>query len=148
MIKKGAAIGILSGFVLGLFLKWVESFSSIKVYTLLLNIDFIPVLGDYIWPEWVEFFFHLIISVLIGIIFIILLSKTNNTFKRRMVYSFFLTFPTIFLYFPLSILAIKDVPSISNMAAFSWWSAGHLLYFISIPFFYWMLSSNIHEKRA
>ena len=34
-----------------------------KVYTLLLNIDYIPILNEFKFPEVVEVIFHLIVSV-------------------------------------------------------------------------------------
>lgn len=52
-------IGLISGILLGLFLKLVENITGILVYTLLLNIDFIPGVGAIKWTEPIEFIFHL-----------------------------------------------------------------------------------------
>jgi len=39
-VVKGSIAGVLSGILLGLFLKTIEIRWNIKVYTLLLNIDY------------------------------------------------------------------------------------------------------------
>ncbi|CAM3958823.1 hypothetical protein [Mesobacillus zeae] len=64
---KGAAAGLVSGVFLGLFLKVIEFSTSEKVYTLLLNVDYVPVLKRYQFSELVEFVLHLIVSVVLGI---------------------------------------------------------------------------------
>ncbi|PPA72181.1 hypothetical protein [Jeotgalibacillus proteolyticus] len=139
MLLRGTFLGICSGFVLGLMMKWFESLSSVKVYTLFLNVDFIPLLGDYIWPEWIEFFFHQIIAVIIGLLYVFILEKyLSNRIKSKFILAFILTFPTVFLYFPLAVLAIKDVPDPANIQAFGLWAAAHFIYFLSLPFFYWI----------
>ena len=148
MIKKGIWIGSISGIILGLFLKLVEVVTSIKVYTLLLNVDFMPLLGRIIWPEWIEFLFHLVISVIIGIILIVVFSKTNPSIKGRFIFSFYLTVPTIFLYFPLTIIALKEVPEPTNLIAFTWWVIGHLIYFVSISVSSIFIVKRPHEKSA
>ena len=38
-------IGIFSGILLGLLMKFIQSVTNVKVYTLLLNVDFIPIFG-------------------------------------------------------------------------------------------------------
>jgi len=146
MMVKGSIIGIISGLILGLFLKWVEIVTSIKVYTLLLNVDFIPIIGDYIWPEWIEFGFHLIISIIIGILFVFIVERMKYGTIKQFFVSFILTFPTFFLFFPLSLLAIKEVPAATDWLAFAWWIMGHLFYFISIPLIYWLLQKNTKNR--
>ncbi|TDL35168.1 hypothetical protein E2R51_05470 [Jeotgalibacillus sp. S-D1] len=142
MVMKGSVIGILSGIILGALLKWFEAVTSVKIYTLLLNVDFIPIVGNYIWPEWIEFIFHLIISIIIGIIFLVILNKIGNTVKNQFFVAFALTIPTIFLYFPLAALAIKDVPAPLNGFAFTLWTIGHLGYALSIPLVCWLLDKR------
>ncbi|MDG5470153.1 hypothetical protein P6709_00245 [Jeotgalibacillus sp. ET6] len=146
MVAKGTVLGLLSGFLLGFILKGMEKASSLKVYTLLLNIDFIPVIGDIRWPEWIEFLFHLIIAVIIGIIYWYGAQKING-WAKLLVFAFLLTFPVIFLYFPLSLIAIKEVPEPDNMTAFGLWSAAHFIYMFSLPVFY-LLIQNIHRKKV
>jgi hypothetical protein len=142
---KGTGIGVVSGTILGLLLKLLQTVTGIKVYTLLLNVDFIPYVGIIHWPEWIEFIFHLLVSCLIGIVYVMLI----NLFKLKGIsvwlVSLALTLPAFFLYFPLSSLAIKDVPAPHNVTAILLWLFGHLIYGASIPLLY--LGSEILKKK-
>ena len=130
-ILQGLVTGLISGTVLGLFLKLVETLTKLKVYTLLLNIDFIYI--GYI-PEILEFIIHLAVSVIIGIIFVFFTHSLRLIqMKQQVLLSCFLTLPTVFLYFPLTILAIKETPDILDFTAILWWTLGHLLYALILP---------------
>ncbi|MCP8970290.1 hypothetical protein [Ectobacillus ponti] len=132
-MKRGLIAGAWSGIVLGLFFKLLETVTGIKVYTLLLNVDFIPYIGSIRWPEWTEFLFHLFVSLAIGAVLGFLLQRFRIS---AYVLAALLTFPTIFLYFPLSILSIRDVPVPTDMAAFSLWVLGHALYAVALAYAY------------
>ncbi|MGM0750279.1 MAG: hypothetical protein ACQET6_00045 [Bacillota bacterium] len=114
--------------------------TGIKVYVLLLNVDFIPVFGDKDFPEWMEFLFHLVISCVIGVVLVYMMEGLNVSGKGAWILSFALTAPTVFLYFPLSYLAIKDVPGLLYGEAIILWTAGHLLYALSLPPLYYLFS--------
>ncbi len=134
----GTLVGVLSGLLLGFFLKWLEILTDEKVYTLLLNIDFIPIIGTISWPEWIEFAFHLFVSIAIGLLFTFLAAIHKVLLKVKGIWglSFLLTIPTIFLFFPLSIVAVKEVPSVHNYLALSLWTIGHIVYAVSLPIIY------------
>ncbi|WP_201716699.1 hypothetical protein [Rossellomorea arthrocnemi] len=129
----GIVLGLISGTILGLFFKWIQGSTGIRVYVLLLNVDFIPVFASKNLPEWQEFSFHLLISIIIGVVFVYLKEKLNISSKGGWLLSMLLTFPTVFLYFPLSYLAVQEVPGILNGMAIFLWTAGHLIYALSIP---------------
>ncbi|AYC29118.1 hypothetical protein [Paenisporosarcina cavernae] len=134
VVREGTLTGLLSGTILGLGLKMVEVTTNLNVYTLLLNVDFIPIIGSVQWNEVIEFAFHLIIAVVIGIVYMYLRGRLElERFRSLLLVAVVLGFPTIFLYFPLSFLAIKDVPSWDDYAAFFWWSLIHILYIFSLP---------------
>ncbi|MTH52582.1 hypothetical protein GKZ89_04115 [Bacillus mangrovi] len=124
MIARGGLSGLAGGFILGFLLKWIQAATGIKVYTLLLNIDFIypkPL------PEWVEFAIHLVVAVFIGIGYVYLSSRLKiQGFGKRFAFALILTLPALLLYFPLSLLAIKDVPGVWDVTAFGYWCLGHL----------------------
>ncbi|MEH7584349.1 hypothetical protein V7170_21015, partial [Priestia megaterium] len=123
MLRLGISIGMLSGIILGLCLKWIEWLTGKQVYTLLLNVDFIPMIGPIQWPEWVEFVFHLLIAAAIGIVFVYIVGKLNNMSIRKIVLcSFLLTLPTIPLYFPLTLLALKPTPAVDDAVAIFYWT--------------------------
>ncbi|MBN8191610.1 hypothetical protein JI667_05540 [Bacillus sp. NTK074B] len=135
-IFKGFVIGLISGTLLGLFLRGMQTLTGIKVYVLLLNVDFIPMFTSKSLPEWLEFSFHLAISCVIGTIFVYILEKQNVTKKGSWILSLILSFPTLFLYFPLSYLAVKDVPGLFDSTAILIWAVGHILYALSLPALY------------
>jgi ribose/xylose/arabinose/galactoside ABC-type transport system permease subunit len=144
VLRLGISIGMLSGIILGLCLKWIEWLTGKQVYTLLLNVDFIPIIGPIQWPEWVEFVFHLLIAVAIGIVFVYIVGKLNNMSIRKIVLcSFLLTLPTIPLYFPLTLLALKPTPAVDDTVAIFYWTAGHLIFEAALVFGYIILKRRL-----
>lgn len=144
MLRLGISIGMLSGIILGLCLKWIEWLTSKQVYTLLLNVDFIPIIGPIQWPEWVEFVFHLLIAAAIGIVFVYIVGKLINMSIRKIVLcSFLLTLPTIPLYFPLTLLALKPTPAVDDAVAIFYWTAGHLVFTAALVFGYIILKRRL-----
>ncbi|MCM2590363.1 hypothetical protein [Rossellomorea marisflavi] len=143
---KGALIGLLAGTFLGLVLKAFQFMTDIGVYTLLLNVDFLPFFGSILWPEWMEFLFHLIIAVFIGMLYGWVLDRWNLDKTWRWWFSYILTVPTIFLYFPLSYLALKEVPPMDDMAAIALWTIGHLAFGASMPMLYEMFTKKRRQS--
>lgn len=144
VLRLGISIGMLSGIILGLCLKWIEWLTSKQVYTLLLNVDFIPIIGPIQWPEWVEFVFHLLIAAAIGIVFVYIVGKLINMSIRKIVLcSFLLTLPTIPLYFPLTLLALKPTPAVDDAVAIFYWTAGHLVFTAALVFGYIILKRRL-----
>ncbi|MFE7064421.1 hypothetical protein ACFVAD_20010 [Sutcliffiella sp. NPDC057660] len=136
MILRGALTGFISGSIMGLAMKGLEAVFSKKIYILLLNVDFIPFIGNRNLPELVEFLFHVLIAVFIGIIFAWLMEKKANSKTSPYICSLLLTLPTVFLYFPLTIVAIKDTPPVDDPISFSLWTVSHILFAILVPIFY------------
>lgn len=135
-------IGLMSGILLGLILKFIEHLTGVGVYTLLLNVDFIPIIGTIQWTEPVEFLFHVIISIIIAFIFVKLIYyfQLGTSFSKLLLLSFVLSLPTFGLYFILSELAIKEVPLWNDWIAFTYWSIGHLIYVWVLALLYKKLS--------
>jgi len=131
-------IGVFSGILLGLLLKLIESISQIRVYTLLLNVDFIPFIGHVEWSEPIEFLFHVIISICIAYVFIFLADILNlqTSLPKLRLLSLILCLPTLGLYFVLSSLAIKEVPAWNDWQAFAYWTIAHLIYAWILPLLY------------
>lgn len=135
-------IGLMNGILLGLILKFIEHITHIGVYTLLLNVDFIPVIGTVQWSEPIEFLFHVLISIIISIAFVYIAQRLHlgPSFWKLLVLSFLLSLPTFGLYFILSELAIKEVPLWNDWQAFVYWSIGHLIYVWVLALMYKKLS--------
>lgn len=137
-ILKALYLGVVSGILLGLLLKLIETLTTVRVYTLLLNIDFIPIIGGVAWGETVEFFFHVMVSIIIAFVFVYLVIRLRieKSFPKLLFLSFILCLPTFGLYFLLSSLAIKEVPAWNDWLAFTYWSVAHLLYVWVLPVLY------------
>jgi uncharacterized membrane protein YagU involved in acid resistance len=121
---------VISGAVLGLFLKFIQANTELKVYTLLLNFDF---LYNKHLPELLEFSLHLIVSIVISVVYVFFCEKLNLHLRQQFVFSFVFTTPTVFLYIPLSIFSIKETPALSDGLAILWWIIGHFLYALLLP---------------
>lgn len=128
------AAGLVSGAALGLFLKAVELRTSYRVYTLLLNVDYIPILNRMQLPELVEFTLHLLISVVISVLLVWLLRSR----PWRPIYSTCVViavglFIGLLLY-PTTLLS-ERTPDLTSMPAFLWWLLGHGLYGLLLGLF-------------
>nr|WP_082892181.1 hypothetical protein [Sutcliffiella horikoshii] len=143
MILRGAFTGLISGILMGLFIKALEFLSGKKIYVLLLNIDFIPGFQKASFSELTEFSFHLIIAAVIGIMFAFLMEHFGFVRKRKQyLVAIGITLPTVLLYFPLTILAIKETPDPTDVIAIGLWSIGHITFALFLPIFYKLSKSN------
>ena len=127
-IVQGTWIGIVTGIILAIFMKIVQAITGDKVYTLLLNVDYIPIVKEYSFPEIIEVFFHLIVSVVLCIILVIVYDKSHGFIKCHAV-----LFPLIvnvaigFALYPTTSFSDRT-PSVTNMFSLFWWLIGHALY--------------------
>jgi uncharacterized membrane-anchored protein YitT (DUF2179 family) len=80
---KAAFAGIVSGIFLGLILKLVEYVTGLKVYTLLLNVDYVPLLRNYEITELGEFALHIVISIILAIAIQEYLQKKNGILATK-----------------------------------------------------------------
>ncbi|MBY0121463.1 hypothetical protein [Bacillus sp. S/N-304-OC-R1] len=134
-ITFGTITGILSGLFLGLFLKIIQMVFGVKVYTLLLNIDYIPYLKDLTLHESIEFLLHIFVSIILAIILLqlsILYKWTRSQIFTRTVLSCFLI--GVILY-PTTALS-ERTPSITSISGVTAWLIGHLLYGVVLALFF------------
>lgn len=128
-ILQGIIAGLVSGVLLGFFLKWIELLTGSGVYTMLLNIDFVPGLPDRL-PEWLEFSLHLGVSVVLGFIYRLWI----NRWPHPWISGLLIGVASSMLFFPLAMLSDR-VPQVSDMTAYMYWLAGHVLYGIILGLF-------------
>ncbi|MCK6074790.1 hypothetical protein [Paenibacillus silvae] len=119
---SGIITGLISGVSLGFFLKAVQALTGEKVYTLLLNIDFVPGLPAHL-PEWLEFSLHLGMSVVIGIFYIWWINRSGHPLSRGIC----LGAVSSLLYIPLAPLSTR-VPDLNDVGAVLYWTAGHIVF--------------------
>ncbi len=133
MIKKGLWLGCATGTILGIVLWIVETTTGEKVYTLLMNIDFVPTLGDVAWPEWMEWVFHLLIACAIAIVYLAWIAfQTEGETSARWATSLLLSVMAAITYFPLTDLAVKETPAIDDVSAILYWFLSHFIYAASL----------------
>ena len=131
-IMQGSWIGIVTGIFLAIFLKIVQSITGDKVYTLLLNVDYIPIVKEYQFPEVIEVFFHLIVSVVLCIILVILYDKSKGFIRNHVIlFSLLVNVAIGLLLYPTTSLSDRT-PSVTSLASLCWWLAGHALYGIFV----------------
>ncbi|MGF7049827.1 hypothetical protein J2T13_004350 [Paenibacillus sp. DS2015] len=122
LFYPGIVVGLISGIVLGLFFKAVQRVTDIGVYTLLLNVDFMPGFHANL-PEWLEFAMHMAVSLCIGIVYIVWLNTSPYPWRNAIL----LALASSLLFIPLTLLS-DVVPQIDDASAIIWWVIGHLLY--------------------
>ena len=128
LFLKVAIDGIIAGLVLTLFFKVIQFMTGYKVYTLLLNIDYLPILKEFKFPELVEVIFHLIVSVVLAIVLIFIIPRLPTISTIRIIaFCVFISFIIGGLYFPTTILS-ERTPSISSLPSLFYWMVGHVLY--------------------
>ncbi|WP_422659927.1 hypothetical protein ACK8P5_05240 [Paenibacillus sp. EC2-1] len=133
--------GLAAGILLGLFLKLMQSITSLKVYTLLLNVDYIPILNQLTLSEFVEFSLHLIISVLLSGVFVIFLRHRNFSWRKNIsVVSLTCTVIGLMLYLTTSLS--ERTPSLYDPFSLLIWLIAHLLYGIILGYLLFGLSQK------
>lgn len=118
---------IIAGCLFGAFLKVVEKLTDSRVYTLLLNVDYIPIIKNFRFPEVIEFTFHLIISWLVTAIVCAIRNKYKWNNVKLMRNSVLIQLLIGCMLFPTTNFS-KRTPMITDFAALSWWLVGHIVY--------------------
>lgn len=127
-IVQGTWIGILTGVFLAVFLKFMQSITGHKVYTLLLNVDYIPIVKEYAFPEVIEVFFHLMVSIVLCIILVILYDKSSGFIRNHAIWFPFLVNIAIgLLLYPTTSFSDRT-PPVTSMVSLFWWMVGHAVY--------------------
>lgn len=120
--------GTIAGLGLATFLWGMQLASGRNVFVLLLNVDFVPVVGSISWPFWAEMIFHLIISWAIAFIYMFYVKIETRTSRKKWMMAGILSGLAGLTYFPLVMLAEKAVPPVDDMIAVALWFAGHGIY--------------------
>lgn len=127
--------GLVGGFVLTFLFKWTEFATGKKVYTFLLNVDYIPRIGNIAFPEWIEIVFHLIVSVAVAIGFYIMY-QLHPSWKYQAIWV--CTGASILIgiaLFPTTALS-ERTPELTDSTALLYWLIGHAIFGMILGVFF------------
>ena len=120
--------GLLTGLLLAALLKFVEQTTHLKVYTLLLNVDYIPYINKFVFPEFIEVIFHLIVSIILACCLYLLIVYRQMLSRKKVI-----VLCTLFCFFigaalfPTTALSNRT-PPFSSVPSFLYWMIGHAIY--------------------
>src|SRR5690625_3967958 len=137
---KSVLIGAVSGFILGGCLGLVQHVTHKKVYTLLMNVDYIPVVKDWQVGSIIDFSFHLIVSVAIVFILYFMLKKLKR--RRKITISMLANVVIGSLVFLVTGLS-ERTPAVTDAVAFSYWIVGHAIYGASVGMMIILMNKRI-----
>lgn len=130
--RQAIYASLLSGLIGGLFLtfllKFIQLFTNLKVYTLLLNVDYIPYINGFNFSEPIEVVFHLIVSIGLSFFLYLGIIKLKLHQKRDII----LFCMVICLFIGLSLYPTTTfsnrTPSLTSLPSISYWLGSHVLY--------------------
>lgn len=131
--------GTAAGILLACFFYIPEVFLKIKLYTFLLNIDFLPLPDFIIFNEPLQFVLHIFIAIAL----IACVDMLCKVFYHPFFVSLFINIIMSFTFFPLYSLA-ESKPFLPPLTVpFFIWLFGHILFSLLIGFFV----SLMHNKN-
>ncbi|WP_138752014.1 hypothetical protein [Paenibacillus sinopodophylli] len=136
LLLYGLLVGTISGAALGLVMKLFGEITGTGIYVLLLNVDFIAWL-PHPMTERFEFVLHMLVALPIGILFIAMLRVWTSPLGVGLGMGAAIACCT---WIPLTQMS-ERTPSTADLAALSWWIAGHLVYGVVLAGlgFIWMM---------
>ncbi|KYG28637.1 hypothetical protein [Priestia endophytica] len=127
--------GIVSGTIMSVFLKVVEELTHLRVYTLLLNVDYIPLLKRVTSNEPLELIPHLIVAIIVSVGWFVMLQKINLTKQKGRIATIMMAMCIGLLLYPSTIMS-ERTPSLSSFSSLGFWLLGHLVFGILLSLFY------------
>lgn len=124
---RAAIYGLIGGLILTFLFKWIESSTGEKVYTFLLNVDYIPVVGNIAFPEWLEVFFHLVVSVLVAIGFYVMYLLRPLWKKHALTICTVGSMIIGIALFPTTALSDRT-PALTDGISLLYWLVGHAIF--------------------
>lgn len=127
-LQKAVLYGLISGLFLVAVLKIIEYITRFKVYTLLLNIDYIPYINTFNFPELVEVGFHLIVSLTLAIcLYLLIVYRKVSSRKKIIILCTFVCFFIGIALFPTTTFSDRT-PAFTSIPSLSYWIVGHIMY--------------------
>lgn len=139
---KLAFIGIISGLFLGAFLWGVQIITTKYVYTLLINVDYIPVLKEWNMHPITELVLHLIVSVIV--IFVLYAIFKRWDMQCRVLPYVMANGAIGILLYGTTAFSTRT-PELLDYFAIFYWIIGHLLYGVIVGIFLQKQKGCPHE---
>ncbi|MBR7796704.1 hypothetical protein GT022_11685 [Agaribacter marinus] len=124
-LSKLAVIGLVAGVMLGGILKLIQITTSKQVYTLLLNIDSIPIIKEWNLNELEEFSLHLIVSIILVPILYVVLNKFG---RQNQLIAYVISGSMIGLLLYTTTVMSSRTPDITDGMAFFYWMISHMMF--------------------
>ncbi|MGM8211502.1 hypothetical protein ACLIBH_01785 [Virgibacillus sp. W0430] len=125
IVFKLMLIGIGTGFLLGAILKGVQFITGKYVYTLLLNVDYIPIIRAWEMSEAAEFSLHLIVSIVLVNVLYFLFRKLN---RHAHVSDYVVTNGLIGLLLYFTTALSDRTPHVLDGVSILYWVIAHIVY--------------------
>lgn len=138
--------GLIGGCVLTFLFKWTESVTGEKVYIFLLNVDYIPIIGNIAFPEWIEVSFHLIVSIAVALGFYIMYQLRPHWKNRAIVICMVVSVVIGIALFPTTALSDRT-PALTNMIALFYWLVGHAIFGTVLGIFFKFEKRSFHQFK-
>src|SRR5699024_4909255 len=97
-------------------------------------------------PEWIEFSFHIIISVILTYIFYYFVVKNNWGWQNILFYVSLGNMLIGLLIYPITLLSDRT-PPLFSIFALNFWLVAYLIYCISMSLFFIFIHYNHHIKK-
>lgn len=124
--------GLYAGLILAIHLKIVEAVTGVRVYTLLLNVDYLPIAKTVQFVEPVEVLFHLLVSVFLSILlFYIMFRMKITSMSKVLSFTVVVNILIAIAYFPMTTLS-ERTPEITDYIALAHWIFAHIVYGIAL----------------
>lgn len=137
-------IGIISGFIISLFFYLSQLLTNKSVYTLLMNIDYFPIIGEWEHPPLLEFSYHIVVSIVLVYMLIFFL-RLWDLERKLWAYVSMSGLIGLFIY-PTT--ALSDcTPELYDGYAIIIWLIGHFIYGFSIGLLKAILEQNLKENE-
>lgn len=124
-------IGTVSGIILAVILGVVQYFTSKQVYTLLVNMDYIPLLNKLPVHPVIGFAFHLVFAI-VAILFLYTLLKLLDLHTNILMYVVGNTIGGA-LFYSLTYFSSLS-PPLTDIVAWLYWTVAHTIFGFTVGF--------------
>lgn len=144
-MKKLLTIGVVAGSIFGLLCKGIEQFTHKKVYTLLLNVDYFPVIKDWEMHEFIEFSLHLFVSIIV--VFVLYDVFQRFDCEDRITPYIWSNLIIGGLLFPTTSLSGRT-PELTDVVALMYWLGGHAIFgaLVGLMIYFWVKKDLSDEQ--